>query len=132
MDLSLSPRHAFLLEDDPADREALERLCARDGWRVTSVESLSEARALIAAGFLPTVALIDLHIPPDDTWGLIVYLQNHPAWRGVPLVVVSGRYDPQQGAAYLHTAGWLTKPVTLEALRDVLQRCVPSEISSGS
>jgi GAF domain-containing protein/DNA-binding response OmpR family regulator len=81
---------ALVVEDDPATRESVRRALEQDGWTVDEAEHGQAALARLAAR-LPGVILLDLMMPVMDGFELVAELRTRPAWRDVPIVVMTAK-----------------------------------------
>jgi FixJ family two-component response regulator len=83
-------REIFVVDDDPAAREAIATLLTQAGFRVTlfadSPSVIDEARAST-----PTCIVLDLHMPGGS--GLEVLTRLDARNYAAPIIVVSGRSD---------------------------------------
>lgn len=106
----------LLVEDEPAISTALSRSVRRWGHEVHVAGSLAEARKL-AAEHAPEGLLSDCKLP--DGQGL-----DFARALGVPFVLMSGyaSFDDAVDALRLGCVDFLTKPVSLDALRTSLGR----------
>jgi PAS domain S-box-containing protein len=80
----------LVVDDDPASRERLTRVVRDGGWTPAEAEN-----GLVALERMPEVQpdliLLDLVMPEMDGFTLAERLRADPAWRRVPVVVVTGR-----------------------------------------
>lgn len=81
---------ALIVDDDPATREVVRRALELDGWSVDVAENGRAALARLAER-RPDVILLDLIMPELDGFGLIAELRARPAWRDVPIVVMTAK-----------------------------------------
>ena len=81
---------ALIVEDDPATREAVRRALEHDGWTVDEAENGRVALDRLAVR-LPGVILLDLMMPELDGFGLVAELRARPAWREIPIVVMTAK-----------------------------------------
>ena len=82
--------YVLVVEDDPALRELERRTLERAGWQVVEA---ADGRAAIAAvnRAIPKLVVLDLLMPGMDGFAVIEQLRRRPAWRDVPVVVVTAR-----------------------------------------
>ena len=84
------PTPVLIVEDDPAIREMMRRALEQDGWIVSEAEN-----GKVALGKLeekrPDLILLDLMMPEMDGFELVAELRKNPAWRGIPVVVVTAK-----------------------------------------
>jgi len=71
----------------------------------------------------PDVILLDILLPGDSGWVVLVRLKEHPGTRDIPVAVVSVVDEPEKSLA-LGAAAHFTKPVTRAQLAGFLQRDV--------
>ncbi|MGE4371960.1 MAG: response regulator [Xanthobacter sp.] len=106
------------VEDDPAFARTLVNLVRRKGYKVLAagdgVSALELARA-----HKPTGILLDVMLPGMDGWTVISRLKADPATRHIPVHFVSALDEERRGRD-LGAVGFLTKPVTADALNDAL------------
>jgi PAS domain S-box-containing protein len=111
---------ALIIDDDPAARDLLSRMLAREGFRVrvagSGEEGLSMARAEV-----PDVITLDVLMPGMDGWGVLQALKADPALADVPVVMVTLTDERSLGFA-LGAAAYLTKPIERAELSAVLAR----------
>jgi PAS domain S-box-containing protein len=69
----------------------------------------------------PDVILLDVQLPGDSGWVVLVRLKEHPGTRDIPVVIVSVVDEPGRSRA-LGAAAHFTKPVTRAQLAGFLQR----------
>jgi CheY-like chemotaxis protein/anti-sigma regulatory factor (Ser/Thr protein kinase) len=80
----------LVVEDDDATSRAVSRLVRRHGWRVSTagngVEALEEMKRES-----PSAIVLDLMMPEMDGFTFFEELHSHPAWREIPVVVLTAR-----------------------------------------
>ncbi|MFN8634965.1 MAG: response regulator [Chloroflexota bacterium] len=81
---------ALVVEDDPATREMLRRMLEREGWTVQEAASGRLGLERVAAS-PPDLILLDLMMPDLDGFGFVERLRASPAWRSIPVLVVTAR-----------------------------------------
>ena len=74
----------------------------------------AEARQHLAE-LRPAAILLDIMMPEEDGWEILVDLKQRPETRDVPVLLCSVVNEPTLGQS-LGAAGYLTKPVSQEAL----------------
>lgn len=120
-------RLIMVVEDAPTLRRALADVLKSFNFRVITAANGEEALALLDAH--PETALIvsDMIMPRMDGRALLQALRARPA--APPLVVLSG-HPLESEMAQLENeglAGWLMKPVQLEALIGLLERVLSAQ-----
>ncbi|MCY7378932.1 MAG: HAMP domain-containing protein [Gemmatimonadaceae bacterium] len=96
---------------DMAREKGFKGLCAMDG-----TDGLKLAHA-----FEPDAITLDIDMPGMDGWGVLDRLKHHPQTRHIPVHIITGVQERQQGLKSGALA-YLEKPVTKEALDDSFAR----------
>src|SRR5688500_140553 len=68
----------------------LRRSLARQGWSVAEAADGREALARLARA-RPAAVILDLMMPGMDGFELLEAMRREPAWRGIPVVVVTAK-----------------------------------------
>jgi CheY-like chemotaxis protein len=80
----------LIVDDDPVMREMTRRLLQRDCWEVVEAESGRAALQRLNER-APTLIILDLMMPEMDGFDFILELRKSPAWRSIPVVVLTAR-----------------------------------------
>jgi len=114
-----SHRSILIVDDDRDLRESLRELLEDHGYRATDVEDGAQALAFLRQHGACLV-LLDWHLAAMSAPELKLVLDDDPALRAIPVVIVSAdlRIDRAALAGY---AGHLAKPIDLVALFDTLE-----------
>src|SRR6185295_6229460 len=121
--LGARPRRVLLADDNADALESLELLLRGSGHEVRTARDGVEACA-VAEAFRPEIALLDIGMPRRDGHGVARHIRGLEWGRSMLLVAVSG-WSQDEDRRRSKEAGFdlhLAKPVTPEALRDVLAR----------
>ncbi len=113
-----------LVVDDEEDiRELLELSLLRMGLGCDTAGSLQEARALLDARRY-RLCLTDMRLPDGDGLSLVEYIQARHA--GLPVAVISafGSIEAAIRALKLGAFDFVTKPVELKALRELVHHAL--------
>jgi PAS domain S-box-containing protein len=78
----------LLVEDDPVIRDLVRRTLEKAGWHVSEAENGLVALELVAEN-KPEVILLDLMMPEMDGFQFIAELRKTPAWRTIPVIVIT-------------------------------------------
>jgi CheY-like chemotaxis protein len=109
------PSYTLLVVDDNQDFVALfRRYLAGHSWRVLGAADGVQARQLLAE-VDPTVIILDVMMPREDGWELLVALRASEATCTTPIIISSVLNEPRL-AETLGASGYLVKPVTQQAL----------------
>ncbi|MPS28533.1 MAG: response regulator [Alcaligenaceae bacterium] len=123
-----SPRDTTILviEDDPAFARVLADMIRRKGCTALVAHS-GEAGILLARQHHPTGVILDLMLPDIDGWTVLERLKAEPGLRHVPVHIVSALDEPAR-TRDSGAAGYLTKPVSADALNGAIDRLMlPTE-----
>ena len=82
------PGTILMVEDDEGQRQRLCSILEAQGWSVKEAANGRLALAALAGG-LPDIVLLDLMMPEMDGFQVVAALQENPAWRDIPVVVVT-------------------------------------------
>ncbi|HET6552373.1 MAG TPA: response regulator [Dyella sp.] len=119
---SLAPGDTVILiiEDDPVFARILADMVRRKGYQVLAAGD-GESGLQLAAHYRPTGILLDVMLPGMDGWTVIERLKENPATRHVPVHFISAMDEAGRGRE-LGAVGFLTKPVTREAISGAFER----------
>ena len=85
-----SNRSVLVVDDDDRSREMMCRLLKQEGWLTR--ESGNGRQALETLQMqLPKLILLDLMMPEMDGFDFIQELRQRPAWRSIPVIVVTAK-----------------------------------------
>lgn len=85
-DVSRCP--VLLVEDDSTTREMVRRTLEKEGWPVTEADNGRVALEKMGEA-LPELILLDLMMPEMDGFAFVSELRKNPAWRSIPIVVIT-------------------------------------------
>jgi len=126
------PLRVLLVEDYPELAEATADLLMAQGLDVRTALSGHEALQ-IAPTFQPQLILCDLKLP--DMTGLEVasVLRSNPATEGTYVVILTAmrrsEVTHRVGVDQPRIDAFLTKPITLEAIRTLVERLTPQPVN---
>ena len=107
----------MVVEDDPDILETIAEVLEDDAYRpVLASNGASALDQLRAAQTKPCVILLDVMMPIMDGKQFRAELQKDPALSEIPVVVLSAHADLDSAAQQMQAAGFLRKPVELNAL----------------
>ena len=116
-----APRAGTILaiDDDPAMRDQMARLLAREGFQVVDAANGPEALRL-ARELRPEAITLDVFMPGMDGWSVLSALKADPELAEIPVVMLTIAEDRRR-AALLGAAEFLRKPVQPERLVEALR-----------
>lgn len=116
-----------MLVDDYADtRQMIRYMLERHGCRVLEAANGEEAIAMAQAE-PPDLILMDLNMPVLDGFNATFRIREYERTRDVPVVAVTA-YDTNEFRAAASAVGccdYVVKPLDLERLGALLERCLP-------
>ena len=118
----------LIVEDDPGVRESIAAILREEGYDVEEAASGVAALDRLAHGRRPSLILLDLMMPEMDGIDFRRRQLADPAWRAIPIVIISARPDVERQAAQLHADGFLQKPMSFEELLHVVQNRATTEV----
>lgn len=104
----------LVIDDNEEFADLYRRFLAGRPWRVVGVASGREGLAWLAHT-RPAVILLDVLMPAEDGWELLVTLKGRDETRDIPVVICSVLDQPDLALA-LGAAAYLAKPVTQQEL----------------
>lgn len=121
------PRTADVLVVDDEDdiRELIELSLLRMGLACDTAASVAEARALLAARRY-RLCLTDMRLPDGDGLELVEYIQSHLPGLQVAVITAFGSIDTAIRALKLGAFDFVTKPLELKRLRELVAHALRS------
>jgi CheY-like chemotaxis protein len=120
-------RSVLLVEDEPDLRAILGDLFEEEGLATTRAASAEEALAALRGGLVPDLVLVDLVMPGMKGDELLKLVRETPAWRAIPVAVMTAKRTGFELLRALGADDVLEKPFTLERLNEVMSGlCVRS------
>ena len=114
------PRQLLVIDDNQGFVDLFRRYLTGHDWQVIGVSNVAEARRTIAQT-RPTVITLDVLMPQEDGWDVLIALKTSEDTRDIPVIVCSVLNEPQL-ALSLGATAYLPKPVTE---RSLLRALVP-------
>lgn len=118
-------RYILMVEDDPDDRHLTQQTLQDIGLNVP-IQFLSQSDEVFS--FLerhapPAIILIDYNISPDSGVEVLKSLKSHPAYRHIPVIILSESAAPTYVTeCYRHGANtFVAKPFTSNGTRKKIE-----------
>ena len=115
-------RRILLIEEDYGNRVLFTDFLKYCGYTVMSLaDGVGYLEAV--ASFAPSIILLDLKLPGVDGLTILETLKQHPVYKQVPVLVVSGYAfkTDRTKAMSLGAAGYLVKPIQPEVLKTTIE-----------
>ena|SRR5512133_651031 len=111
----------LVVDDNDALRENLAECLEAEGYAVVAAENGAGALALLDAGPVPAVVLLDLMMPGMDGRALVAAIRADARFEAVRLVLTTG-YTSAKVRAGIPADAVLTKPFGVKELLAVLKK----------
>jgi len=119
------PLRVLYVDDEEDIRTIVEMALALDGRiECRTAESAQAAKAVLAAGWLPDLALLDMMMPVTDGRQLLAELRADPATAGLPVGLVTA--GTAEAEAIAGIAGVITKPFDPLSLAGRVREMAPA------
>ena len=115
----MSAPRILVVEDHAEIRELLVEFLESHGYEVDTSRHGGEALERLREGHLPDLVMLDLTMPVMDGWTLRNALLEDPAWKDLPVVVISALAE---GVQPPQIAASLAKPIDLDLLLATVER----------
>ena len=115
----------MVAEDSVSVRKVVVHLLESAGWEaITAHDGLEALEILQGLAHSPDVLLLDIEMPKMDGFELLSALRGQPAWRHLPVVMLTSRAGSKhrQRAFDLGADEYLVKPYQDETLLAVVRR----------
>lgn len=117
----LSRRSVLVVDDDRDIRETLAEILADEGYEVHTARNGLEGLEVVARQ-RPGLVLLDLFMPVMDGAEFRRQQLRNPDIADVPVIVISAAAGLERKVESLALAGYLEKPIHIEALLGIVGR----------
>jgi CheY-like chemotaxis protein len=119
-------KRVLVVDDKATSRELIRTILENAGYTVTEAGDGLEA-VRVAQRVEPDLILLDLQMPALDGFGALEQLRADPRFADLPIVALtaSAMQGDREKALAAGFTSYLSKPVTLTALRAELARLLP-------
>lgn len=131
------PLAAVVVEDDPNLARFVSSYLAFGGFSVRTASNRAEVLAEFRKPPVPNLVILDVMLPDVDGFDVLGSLRRHPAFRNVPVIMLTGKATREAVLKGLAGGadGYITKPFEPDALmaavRTVLGLPQPQAGSTG-
>ena len=122
--LRSGPR-VLVVDDERPIRDVVAEALRESGYEVETASNGAEALHYIARS-RPDAIILDLMMPVMDAAGFIRLLRLNPSSAGLPIIILSAAYAPDDEAHRLGASACLTKPFKLEELVAAVEHALGS------
>lgn len=117
----------LLIEDDAATRTVFTELLLDKGYKVLAAEHGQAALDLLAVTQpLPRLILLDLVMPVMNGPEFIKALRTKPAFKDIPIILMSAGEDLLQDVRNLPVAAFVTKPIRFDEFLTTIAHHYPT------
>jgi len=113
-------RVLLIIENDESFNKVLLEMAREKGFKGLAALD-GESGLKLAHAFEPDAITLDIDMPGMDGWAVLDRLKHHPETRHIPVHIISGIRERQQGLKSGAIA-YMEKPVTKEALDDAFAK----------
>jgi signal transduction histidine kinase/CheY-like chemotaxis protein/tetratricopeptide (TPR) repeat protein len=119
----------LIVDDDPEAREMARRILEKEGCEIEEAGNGREGLAAVRAS-RPGAILLDLMMPEMDGFAFVTELQNDPALRSIPVIVVTAKDITEEDRRRLN--GYVQKIIQKSPVgRDEILRDVRDLVTSA-
>ena len=129
----IEPKFLILVVDDSADNVAMISLALQQqGYTVVTANNGEDA-VTVATNTLPNLILMDINLPTLDGLGATRRILDNEALRDVPIVAITafGTEGFQRAAYDAGVSGYLTKPIDLDRMHQLIARLLSPTVSGN-
>ena len=108
----------LIIEDDIHFAKVIKDFAKERGFKCLVAED-GETGLHFADYYIPSAILLDIGLPGIDGWAVMERLKENPKLRHIPVHFISG-HDSSLDALRMGAVGFLTKPVSMEAIESAL------------
>ena len=99
---SVGGKNVLIVEDEKSFRDVLKCVLDGEGYRLYEAATGREAIAKLETE-KPDLVLLDLKLPDTDGWGVMQYMIQHPRFKNVEVLIISGLMLDERQTAEIQT-----------------------------
>jgi chemosensory pili system protein ChpA (sensor histidine kinase/response regulator) len=119
-----TPPSVLVVDDSPTVRAALSDWLTKQSYAVTLAEDGQIALSKLQNN-IPHLMLLDLEMPNMDGFEVITRMRANPAWKNIPIIVISSQLLAKEKVLTLGANQFLGKPYREKELLKAIQEFVP-------
>ena len=130
----LAGARILVIDDSMSVRVALERLLLQRGYETTAVASSAEGLRRLGQGCEFDLLISDIVMPDMDGIELVRFIRENPAFRALPVILVSGIGDAEveERARKVGVEDVVRKPFTAASLIPKVEQSLARARSAGT
>lgn len=105
-----SPHTVLVVDDDPGNRDLLERFLKKEGYQVVCAQDGVEALQRVEE-VSPDLVILDIVMPRMGGYEVLQYLKSHPDYRYIPVLMFTAYANEKIQALEAGADDFLSKPV---------------------
>jgi CheY-like chemotaxis protein/two-component sensor histidine kinase len=98
----IGSKNVLIVEDEDSFRDVLKCVLDGEGYRLHEAATGREAIAKLESK-KPDLVLLDLKLPDTDGWGVMQYMIQHPKFKDVEVLIISGLMLDERESAEVQT-----------------------------
>ena len=114
-------KDVLVVEDEPYLCDLIADVLEAEGHTTRKASNGLDALELISVR-KPHLVFLDLMMPVMDGWEFMTELRANPAWRDIPVVIITAVYDMSRADSLNGASAIITKPFDIDQLSDVVRR----------
>ena len=129
----MADRQVLVIEDNPTNMKLVRDVLSHDGYTVIE-GTTAEAGIALAHEHLPHVILLDIQLPGEmDGLDAVKRLKHDERTMAIPVVAVTAfaMTNDKQRAPDAGFDGYLEKPISIDALREVVRQLADRRSDDG-
>jgi CheY-like chemotaxis protein len=95
-------KNVLIVDDEESFRDVLKCILDGEGYQLHEAATGREAIAKLEAD-KPDLVLLDLNLPDTDGWGVMQYMTQHPKFKDVEVLIISGLMLNERETAEIET-----------------------------
>ena len=117
----------LVVEDNEMNMQLVEYLLEESGFQILKASSGEEALALAAAGEVPDLVLMDIHLPGMDGVAVVEQLKENPRTTRVPVIALTAHAMRGDRDRFLEAGcdGYISKPIDVGSFVSSIRRYLP-------
>ena len=107
---STGKKNVLIVDDEESFRDVLKCALSEEGYQISEAATGKEAIAKLEQ-IKPDLLLLDLNLPELDGWGVIRHITQHPQFKDMEVLIISGLMLDEKESAEIqtHRYGFINK-----------------------